>query len=35
MNWINDAAIWAKKTKKGDTYLSMKAERDIKKGESR
>lgn len=34
MNWINDAVVWVKTTKKGDKYLSFKAERDIKAGES-
>lgn len=33
MAWTKNAAIWIKKTKKGDTYFSMKAERDIKEGE--
>ncbi len=31
--YINNAAIWKKKTKNGDTYLSFKADRDIKEGE--
>ncbi len=34
MSWINDAAVWVKATNKGDKYLSFKAERDIKAGES-
>lgn len=29
----NNAAIWKNQTKKGDTYLSFRADRDIKKGE--
>lgn len=34
MSWINDCAVWVKTTKKGDKFLSFKAERDIKAGES-
>jgi len=32
--YINEAAIWKKKDKNGNTFLSFKAERDIKSGES-
>ena len=34
MSWINDAVVWIKTTKKGEKYISFKAERDIKAGES-
>lgn len=34
MSWINDCAVWVKVNKKGEKYLSFKAERDIKAGES-
>lgn len=30
----NNAVIWLKKDKNGNTFLSFKAERDIKKGET-
>ena len=33
MKYQNNAALWTNKTKKGDTYYSFRAERDIKKGE--
>lgn len=34
MKYQNIAAVWKKKDKNGKTYLSFKAERDIKRGES-
>ena len=34
MKYQNIAAIWKKKDKNGKTYLSFKAEKDIKEGES-
>ncbi len=34
MKYQNIAAIWLKKDKNGKTYLSMKAESDIKKGDN-
>lgn len=34
MSWINDAVVWIKTSKKGEKYISFKAERDIKAGES-
>lgn len=34
MKYQNIAAIWKKQDKNGKTYLSFKAERDIKSGES-
>lgn len=33
-NYKNDAAIWINKDKNGKSYISFKAERDIKEGES-
>lgn len=32
--YINNAAVWIKKDKNGQNYISFKAERDIKEGES-
>lgn len=32
--YINDAVVWIGKDKNGNKYISFKAERDIKKGES-
>ena len=34
MKYQNIAAIWKKKDKNGKTYLSLKAEKNIKEGES-
>jgi len=34
MKYQNIAAIWKKKDKNGKTYLSFKAEKNIKEGES-
>lgn len=34
MSWINDAVVWIKTSKRGEKYISFKAERDIKAGES-
>lgn len=34
MKYQNIAALWKKKDKNGKTFLSFKAERDIKQGES-
>ena len=32
--YTNNAVVWLKKDKNGKTFLSFKAERDIKEGES-
>lgn len=34
MKYLNIAAVWLKKDKNDKTFLSFKAERDIKKGDS-
>lgn len=33
MKYINNAAAWMKKDKNGKTFISFKADRDIKEGE--